>query len=61
MSLLLTWQILGLLVNILAPDEKYLVLSRDNLTIPIQTQLFQKPKTFSELFAAFLKFRLNFE
>ena len=60
-SLLLTCQILGLLVNILSADEKYPVLSRDNLTIPIQTQLSQKQKTFSQFFAAFLKFRLNFE
>ena len=60
-SLLLTCQILGLLVNTLAADEKYPVLNRDNLTIPIQTQLSQKQKTFSQFFAAFLKFRLNFE
>ena len=60
-SLLLTWKILGLLVNTLAADEKYPVLNRDNLTIPIQMQLSQKQKTFSEFFAAFLKFRVNFE
>ena len=60
-SLLLTWKILGLLVNTLAPDEKYPVLNRDNLTIPIQMQLSQKQKTFSEFFAAFLKSRLNFK
>ena len=60
-SLLLTCQILGLLVNTLAADEKYPVLNRDNLTIPIQMQLSQKQKTFSQLFAAFLKFRLNFK
>ena len=44
-----------------AADEKYPVLNRDNLTIPIQMQLSQKQKTFSQLFAAFLKFRLNFK
>ena len=60
-SLLLTCKILGLLVNTLAADEKYLVLHRDNLTIPIQMQLSQKQKTFSQLFAAFLKFKLNFK
>ena len=60
-SLLLTCQILGLLVNTLAADEKYPVLNRDNLTIPIQMQLSQKQKTFSEFFAAFLKSRLNFK
>ena len=60
-SLLLTCKILVLLVNTLAADEKYPVLNRDNLTIPIQMQLSQKQKTFSEFFAAFLKFRLNFK
>ena len=60
-SLLLTCQILGLLVNTLAADEKYPVLNRDNLTIPIQMQLSQKQKTFSQFFAAFLKSSLNFK
>ena len=60
-SLLLTWKILGLLVNTLAADEKYPVLNRDNLTIPIEMQLSQKQKTFSEFLAAFLKSWLNFE
>ena len=32
-SLLVTCKILGLLVNTLAADERYLVLHRDNLTI----------------------------
>ena len=54
-SLLLTCQILGLLVNTLAADEKYPVLNRDNLTIPIRMQLFNQQKTFSEFLAAFLK------
>ena len=52
-SLLLTCQILGLLVNTLAADEKYPVLNTDNLTIPIQMQLSQKEKTFSEFFVHF--------
>ena len=60
-SLLLTWKILGLLVNTLAANEKYSVLNRDNLTIPIQMQLSQKQKTFSQFFAAFLKSTLNFK
>ena len=60
-SLLLTCQILGLLVNTLATDEKYPVLNRENLTIPIQMQLSQKQKPFSQFFAAFLKSRLNFK
>ena len=60
-SLLLTCQILGLLVNTLAPDEKYPVLNRDNLRIPIHMQLSQKQKPFSQFFLSLLKFRLNFE
>ena len=49
-SLLFTCQILGLLVNTLAADDKYPVLNKENLTIPIEIQLSQKPKTFSEFF-----------
>ena len=60
-SLLLTHQILGLLVNTFAIHEKYPVLTRENLTIPIQMQLSQKQKTFSQIFPAFLEFRSNFE
>ena len=52
---------LGLLVNTLANNEKYRILNRDNLTIPIQMQLSQKQTTFSEIFLEFLKFRLKFE
>ena len=52
---------MGLLVNTLAADDKYLALNRDNLTIPIQMQLYQKQKTFSQLFPAFLKSRLNYK
>ena len=60
-SLLLRCKILGLLLNILATDENYLVLHRDNLTIPTQMQLSQKRKTFSQFSAAFLKSILNFK
>ena len=55
-SLLLTCEILGLLVNTLDADDKYPVLNKDNLTIPIQMQLSQKQKTISEFCAAFLKY-----
>ena len=60
-SLLLKYEILGLLVNTLATDEKYPVLNRENLTIPIQMQLSENKKSFSDFFAAFLKSSLNFE
>ena len=61
LSLLLTCQILGLIIKTLRADEMYPVLNRDNLTIPIQMQLSQKQKTFSQFFAAFLKSTLNFK
>ena len=60
-SLLLRWKTLELLVNTLAANEKYPVLNREYLTIPIQMELSQKQKTFSEFFAAFLKSYWNFE
>ena len=53
-SLLLACKIFGVLVNTLAAHEKYPILNGDNLTIPIQ-------KTFSQLFAAFLRSSLNFK
>ena len=54
-------QNLGLSVNTLAVDEKYLYLYGENLTIQIQMQLSEKKITFSQFFAAFLKLRLSFE
>ena len=41
-------------------DKRYL-LNRDNLPQPIQMQLSEKQKTFSEFFFAFLKSILNFK
>ena len=60
-SLLLTCQILGLLVNTLAANEKYPVLNRDNLMIPIQMKLSEKEKSFSQIFAKFFISISNFE
>ena len=45
----------------LTDHDKYSLLSRDNLTQPIQILLSQKEKTFSEVFSALLKSTLNFE
>ena len=42
-------------------NDKHYLLDRDNLTEPIQMQLSQKQKTFSEFFFAFLKSILNFK
>ena len=52
-SLLLTLQILELLVNTLAANEKYPFLNKDNLTLTIQIQL-------SEKYKVFLNFLLHF-
>ena len=60
-SLLLTSQTLGTLVSTLTDDEKYPLLKRDNLTVPIQMQFSYKDKRFSNFFTAFLKSRQNFE
>ena len=54
-------KILGLFVNTLTVDDKHYMLNRDNLTQPIQIQLSQKQKTFSEFFFAFLKSMLNYK
>ena len=51
---------LRLFVNTLTVDEKHYLLNRDNLTEPIQMQLSQKQKTFSEFSFSFLKSILNF-
>ena len=59
--LLLTCQILGLLVKTLAANEKYPLLNRNHLTIPIQMQLSHKEETFSLFSAPFLKSKWNFE
>ena len=58
-SLFLIFQVLGLLVKTLAADEKSPVLTRDNLTIPIEMQFSRKQKIFSHFFAAFLKSRIK--
>ena len=50
-----------MLFNTFAADEKYPVFNRDNLTIPIETQISRQQKTFSQFFLAFLKFRLSFK
>ena len=58
-SLLVTCKVLGLLVNTLAADQKYPVLNRDNLMIPIQMQISMKQRTFPLFLTAFLKSSLN--
>ena len=59
--MLVLCKILRLFVYTLTNDDKYCLLSRDNLAQPIQIILSQKQKFFSEFFAAFLKSTLNLE
>ena len=47
-SLLVIYNILGQLVNMLTTDDKYYLLKGDNLTEPIQMQL-SKIKVFSNV------------
>ena len=54
-------KILTLFVNTLTVNDKHYLLNRDNLPQPIQMQLCQKQKNFSEFFFAFLKSILNFK
>ena len=41
------------IVNTLAADEKYPVLNRDNLMIPVYMELSKKEKTFADFLATF--------
>ena len=61
-SLLVIDKILRLFANTLIVDDKYYLLNRDNLTQPVQMQLYQKQNKISEFFFfAFLKSILNFK
>ena len=53
-------KILTLFADTLIVDEKHYLLNTDNLTEPIQMQLYQKQKSFPEFFFAFSKSILNF-
>ena len=50
---------LRLFVTTLTVDEKHYLLNRDNLREPIQIQLYQQQKTFTDFIFAFLKSILN--
>ena len=54
-------KILRLFANTLTVDENHYLLTRDNLTQNIQTQICQKQNTFYQFFVAFLKSILNFQ
>ena len=46
---------LRLFVDTFTVDDKYFLLTKENLTQPIQMQLSQKQKTLSQFFSQFLK------
>ena len=61
MSLLVTSEIWGLFVNRLTANDTYFLRNRETLPQAIQMQLSKKEKSFSEFFASFFKFPLNFK
>ena len=46
---------IGVFVNTWTADYKYSIPQCENLQFPIQMQLSEKPKTFSQLFVAFME------
>ena len=54
-------KILRLFAKTLTVDEKDYVLNRDNLTQPIQMELYQEQKIFSEFFSGISKIYLKFK
>ena len=48
-------------INTVTTDYKYSRGNKENLQLPIQRQLSEKLKTFSQFFIAFLKCTLNLE
>ena len=60
-SLLLTCKILGLLLNTLVAVEKYPVLNRDNLSIPIQMLFISETKHVFQIFCSIFEISLKFK
>ena len=61
MSPLVLGEILGVFLNTLTDDAKHPVQDCENLQLPIQMQLSEKRKTFSELFVPYLESTSNFK
>ena len=61
MSPLALGEVLGVFVNILTADDNYPFQDCQNLQLPIQMQLSEKWKTFSELFVTLLESTSNFK
>ena len=60
-SPLVSAEMLRLSVNRLTSDGKYPIQGCENLQLPIQMQLFQKRKNFSEYFIPFMDSTSNIE
>ena len=60
-SLLETWNFFSRFLNTLTAADKYSLISSDNWMQTSQMHLFQKQNIFSEFFAAFFEFALNFK
>ena len=56
-----TWKFFSRFLNIFTTGDNYSLVSRDNWMQTIQMHLCQKQKVFSQFFAAFFEFALNFE
>ena len=54
-------EILRLIVNMLTTNDEYSGSYRENLPLPIQMQLSDQLKTFSEIFIAFLETTVRFK
>ena len=61
MSPLVLGEVLVVFVNTLTADSKYPVQDCENLFLPIQMQLSEKPKAFSQLFIPFLESTSHFK
>ena len=61
MSPLVVCEILRVFVNTLIADGKYPVQDCENLPLPIQMQLSEKRKKFSQIFVPFLESTSNFK
>ena len=61
MSPLVLGEILGVFVDTLPADDKYPVEYYENLRLPIQMQLSEKGKPFSEFFVRFQESTSNFK
>ena len=59
-SLLVIHKILTLFASTLIVDDKHYLLNRDNLTQPIQMQLYQQQKIFSKFFCGISKIYIKF-